>query len=53
MKVTLFRMDFRKSQDHPHESLFEGVLSELRIPEERWDDIDSVELEVIDFEESE
>jgi len=51
MKVLLSRSDFRKSLDNPHESLFEGVLMELNIPEDRWDDIDSVELDVIDFEE--
>ena len=50
MKVSISRSDFRKSQDYPHESLFECVLIDLRIPKEQWDDIDIVELDVVDFE---
>ena len=40
--LTIYRSDFRNSQDSPHESLFECILKDLGIPEEKWDDIDEV-----------
>jgi len=50
MKVSICRSDFRKSQDYPNESLFECVLIDLGIPEEKRDEIDRVELDVDSFE---
>ena len=50
MKVTIPRSDFRDVQDGPEiTSLFRCLLQELKIPMDKWDDIDEVELEVIDF----
>lgn len=48
--ITLYESDFRKSQDYPHESLFECILRDLKIPEEEWSDIESIEVDVSDFE---
>lgn len=40
--LTIYRSDFRNSQDHPHESFFEGILSQLGIDEKKWDKIEEV-----------
>ena len=50
MTVTLYRSDFKDAEDGSGDSLFESVLSDLRIPESKWDDIDMVEVKVDDFE---
>ncbi len=46
--LTIYRGDFRKSQDYPNESLFEGILADLKIPGEKWDSIDEVTISMID-----
>jgi len=48
--ITIYQSDFRKSQDYPHESLFECILRDLKIPEKEWNDIESIEVEISDFE---
>lgn len=40
--LIIYRHDFRDSQDYPHESLFEGVLRALRIPDDKWDKIEEI-----------
>lgn len=45
--LTIHRYDFRKSQDHPNESLFETILDQLGIPKEDWDSIDEVTIKDI------
>ena len=47
MNLTIYRSDFRDSMDEPHESLFEGILTDLKIPEENWDSIDEVTIKDI------
>lgn len=46
-EVTISRNDFRKSQDPPFESLFEWILRQLGVPEEKWDEIDDVTIKDI------
>lgn len=48
IKLTIYRGDFRNSQDSPNESLFEGILTDLKIPEEKWDSINEVTISMID-----
>ena len=47
IKLTIYRSDFRNSQDFPNESLFEGILTDLKIPEEKWDSIDEITIKDI------
>ena len=46
-ELTLNRSDFKCSQDHPYESFFEWVLSQLGISEDKWDEIDEVTIKDI------
>jgi len=48
--VTLYRYDFVKTQDGERESLFNYVLSQLGIPEDKQEDIEQVDIRVESFE---
>lgn len=46
--LTLYRRDFKDSQDYPHDSFFDYVLKQLGIDENDIDDIDEVTIKNID-----
>ncbi len=48
--ITLYRRDFAICQDGSGDSLFDDVLSNLGIPEDKWEDIGEVEIQVESFE---
>lgn len=47
LDLTIYARDFRNSQDHPFESLFECILGQLNIPEDEWNDIDAITIKDI------
>lgn len=50
MELTIYRSDFRQHLDNPDESMFEGILDQLRIDRSKWDKIEEVTVRVDSFE---
>lgn len=48
--VSIRRKSVKQSEDARF--IFEGVLKQLNIPKDRWEDIHTLELEVIDYVEN-
>ncbi|MHA2039879.1 MAG: hypothetical protein ACW98X_25980 [Promethearchaeota archaeon] len=48
--VELYRRDFKDAQDWGAESLFNYILHQLGIPENKQNDIDEISLSVVDWE---
>ncbi len=49
--VEIYRRDFKDTQDGSGESLFNWILHQLGIPENKRNDIDEISLKVTDWEE--
>ena len=47
--ITIHRSDFKDSQDHPHESLFESVLAVLGVKTELHPEVSEVDIEYLDY----
>lgn len=50
MKITLYARDFQDVMDGSGDSHFDGVLGQLKIPREQWEEIEEITLTVDSFE---
>ena len=50
MKVTIHRSDYNGAKDSSGMEYFDYILHQLKVPEEDWKEIDTIELDIENFE---
>ena len=48
-QITLYRNDFKVKAESKYNILFEQILNDLGIPQNKWDDVDEIELDIEEF----